>query len=102
MSGKQERRRRQATRDQMARHLWESSPLSADRKLRLMALARYVAARLRGDTVPPPADWTPEQLAEFEAILASPQERAGMIRWAMDGYRELEAETNAALNGECA
>jgi hypothetical protein len=51
----------------------------------LWDMAQYVAARIKGETAQPPHWWTPEQVAQFEAIIADPVECAGMLAWALRG-----------------
>ncbi len=77
-------------REQLARYQWESSPLPASRKRALLASARYMAQTLQGQRVDPPADWPPDWIAAWQAVLASPPDRAAAMRWMLDGAAALE------------
>jgi hypothetical protein len=62
------------------------------RRDELWDMAQYVAARIRGEAVQPPRWWTPEQVAQFEAIITDPAERAGIVAWTLSGLNSVDAE----------
>ena len=63
--------------------------LLREERIRLWVPAEYMAKRLRGEDALPPSHWPPEQVAEFEAILADPAERAGLLKWGIEGWRKV-------------
>ena len=62
-----------------------ASPLPLDEKVRLWESAEYMAARLRGEPARPPDHWSPEQIAEWAAVL----------NWAVEGWWKLNADADA-------
>jgi hypothetical protein len=58
---------------------WEraEATTTAEQLVQLQETAEYLIARaVWGESVAPPAFWTAEQVAAFEAVLAGPLERA--------------------------
>ncbi len=88
-----------ARRERLSRFVWEASPLPAARKLELFKWADFMAASLKGEAAEPPAEWTPEQRALWQRILADPQERAAVVAWMVQGAAELEADFRAYEHG---
>jgi hypothetical protein len=72
-----------------------ASPLLLDEKLRLLADATYMVARLLGEATPPPQHWSAEQIAAFAGILEDAEARAALWAQFGEGQRRLDAAADA-------
>ncbi len=94
MSGKQERRRRQATRDDAARYVWDvcGRDASVQRKVEVITFSLYLVKRLYNEPADPPATMTPAQVAKVERACATPERRARVLAWALGVTAGFKAE----------
>ena len=94
MSGKQERRRRQATREDSARFVWDvcGQGKTVKQKVEAIAFGDYLVKRLFCEPADPPAFMTPAQVDRIERACATPARRARVLTWALGVTAEMKAE----------